>query len=116
MPMRGIPRHIILRYCVDKAMMSEGVSRTLKIHDESEKPRTAMKTDATSIMYALFTITFLTLSSSLAPKYLEAVIPPPLATPMQNEKNKKEREPVEPTAARASGPTTRPTIAESARL
>ena len=89
MPTSGMPRHIILRYRVDRSIISEGVSRMPRIHADRAYPRTAMNTDAASIMYALLTITFLTLWSSLAPKYLEAVIPPPFATPMQKEKNKK---------------------------
>ena len=97
-------------------MMLFGVSSSLRIGAERANPSIAMRSDAMSIRYALLTMTFLTLCSSLAPKYFEAAIPLPFETPIQNEKNKKDSEPVEPTAASASAPTKRPTIAESARL
>ncbi len=45
-----MPMHIILKYCVDNSIMSEGVSRTRRIHADVAKPKTAMKTDAMSIM------------------------------------------------------------------
>lgn len=44
------------------------------------------------------------------------MIPPPLLIPLQMEKKRKDMDPVAPTAARESAPSSRPTIMESARL
>ena len=55
-------------------------------------------------------------SSSRAPKHWATGMANPLHTPMQKPSTKKFSEPVEPTAARASGPSNWPTITLSTRL
>ena len=57
-----------------------------------------------------------TMRSSFAPKYWAVTMPQPPLIPLKMEKNRKEMEPVAPTAARALAPSSWPTIMESARL
>ena len=75
-----------------------------------------LSTDAPIIMYAEFAIARCTMSCSRAPKYRAVTIPQPPLIPLKMEKNKKEIEPVAPTAARAFAPSSWPTIIESAML
>ena len=57
-----------------------------------------------------------TMPSCRAPKYCAVTMPHPPLIPLKMEKNRKEMEPVEPTAASAFAPSSCPTIIESARL
>lgn len=56
------------------------------------------------------------ISLSLAPKYWDAIIPPPLAIPINSTNSRFKTGPLAPTAASALSPTKRPTAIESTVL
>ena len=101
---------------MESGRISAGVPIQPSTVGTMENASPPVSSDAPIMIYAEFAIARCTMSCSRAPKYRAVMIPQPPLIPLKIEKNKKEIEPVAPTAARAFAPSSWPTIIESAML
>ena len=101
---------------MDCGRISAGVPINRSTVGTRENARDPMIRDAAAMIYAELTMALFTSSFLPAPKSCAVTIPPPLLIPLLTEKKRNDTEPVAPTAASESLPSSFPTIIVSARL